>query len=106
MSKNTKQHDDDYHVDVNSYAPHTCEAHHYTPDQVENADLDSLGGSALNPANRDNLTDAQATLASDALADRKLTEEKEEELRDLFGPDGPIEPGDDVKSSWEDEDEA
>ncbi len=98
--------DDDYHVDVNSDVSGTRRAHHFAPEDVENADWDSLGGSALNPANRDNLTDDQAKLASDALAGRELTEEEEEELRDLFGPDGPIEPGDAVKSYWEDEGEA
>jgi len=82
-----------------------CEAHHLTPDEVEYGDQETLGGSALSPSNREELTDEEATLASDALAGRDLTEEEFEQLQDLFR-DGTIEPGDDVKSDWEDGGEA
>ena len=97
-------HDDGRDLPIFADEPLICEAHHITPECVDNADQTTLGGSALSPSNRKDLTDKQATLASDALADRNLTEEELEELRNLFR-DGIIEPGDDVADDWKEDGE-
>jgi hypothetical protein len=91
--------DDEEDQEVTDYSGNEKRAHHCTPDDVESGSTVALGASALNPANSGGLTKEEQTLASDAMADRPLTEEEEEELRDLFR-NGTIKPGDDVYDDW------
>ena len=99
MKRAQPYYNDDEDQEVTDYSISEKRAHHWTPNDVESESTVALGASALNPANSDSLTEEEQTLASDAMADRPLTEEEEEELRDLFR-NGTIKPGDDVCDDW------
>ena len=87
----------------NEITPHFDElenkAHHFRPEDIESSKASKLGGSALNPANVENLSEDEASLASKALRGDELSPEEEEALRDIFR-DGTVGPGEDVAADW------